>query len=137
MDFRCLCVAKQDRWSDRIILWLGYVETCQSMSKHVKTCQKFSNLAITIDMAKSPNGKMSMWIKVQIEIVLTLKSMQYVRKQELWYVNKAKFIMQTKIEDVGQPLSSPLPKPALLICCLQINNKECCSKNFAIWTFCT
>jgi len=50
------------------------------MSKHV---QKFSSLAITIGMVKSPNGKMSMWKKVHIEIVLSLKSMQYVRKEEL------------------------------------------------------
>ena len=53
------------------------------MSKHVETCPKFSNLAIAIDMVKSLNGKMSMWKKVQIEIGLTLKSMHYVRKQEL------------------------------------------------------
>ena len=53
------------------------------MSKHVQTCQKFSNLAIAIDMVKSLNSKMSMWKKVHIEIVLTLKSMQYVRKQVL------------------------------------------------------
>ena len=52
----------------------------QNMSKHV---QKFSILAITIGMVKSPNGKMSMWKKVHIEIVLSLKSMQYVRKEEL------------------------------------------------------
>jgi len=51
----------------------------QNMSKHV---QKFSSLAI-IGMVKSPNGKMSMWKKVHIEIVLSLKSMQYVRKEEL------------------------------------------------------
>ena len=92
-----------------------HVEACPNM---FQTCPKFSNLAIAIDMVKSPNSKMSMWKKVQIEIVLTLKSMQYVRKQELWYVNKAKFIMQTKIEDVGQPLSSPLPnRPCLYAAC--------------------
>ena len=111
---------------------LKHIKTCRNMSKHVKTCretyrnmlkhvatcQKFSNLAIAIDMEKSLNGKMSMWKKVQIEIVLTLKSMHYVRKQELWYVNKAKFIMQTKIEGVGQPLSSPLPnRPCLYAAC--------------------
>ena len=106
-----------------------HVATCRNMSKHVEkhiatcskhveSCQKFSNLAIAIDMVKSPNSKMSMWKKVQIEIVLTLKSMHYVRKQELWYVNKAKFIMQTKIEGVGQPLSSPLPnRPCLYAAC--------------------
>ena len=95
------------------------VEACRNVSKRVETCPKFSNLAIAIDMVKSLNGKMSMWKKVQIEIIgLTLKSMQYVRKQELWYVIKAKFIMQTKIEEVGQPLSSPLPnRPCLYASC--------------------
>ena len=49
-------------------------------------------------MVKSPNSKMSMWKKVQIEIVLSLKSMQYERKEEYGTLIKQNLSCKQKLK---------------------------------------